>query len=454
MNVNLTTNIVNFVKKASELELNEELIEQVKKSYLDFLCVTIAGSQSEVSQQLFQYLKTTYEGNNASALGYNERLIHTHAAFINGTSAHALDFDDGYTKGSVHVGSVVFPAVLAIAEKENKSSEEILRAIIIGYEVTIRVAAIIHPYSREQGFHNTSIAGIFGATAAVCYLLNLDNKQIAGALGNALSFTGGTFAFLNSGSDIKRLHPGIASMNGIIAAEMAKSGIIGPDSVFERRFGLFDVFINGNFNEDLINQPLGDNFEILNMYIKSYPCCRQLDAVIGAIIQLKEDYPQLELSDITRIEVGVHHLATQHDQKECNNLLDAQLSIPFAVAIALLDSAITIKSFNINRSDKQIIEDIIEKVEVFEDKECENLYPKLRKAKVTVYSNANEEIKVSFDKTKGESSNPMTFDDVKTKFKTNCQAVLTKDEMLSMIEYVTELDFLGAVRMNKHIVNG
>src|SRR5699024_2092217 len=264
MDTNVTLKVADFIEKFSTKSsgIEGELKAQVRKLFLDFLSVTMVGSKSPVSQKLFSYLKTGIEEQGSIVIIHNSRTIYyKNAAFINGTSAHALDFDDGYTQGSVHIGSVVFPTVLAMAEKNKNSSEEIFRAIIVGYEVIIRVASMIHPYSREHGYHNTTVAGIFGAVGVVSSLLKLNKEQIIGALGNALSFTSGTFAFLHSGSDIKRLHPGIAAFNGITATELAKHEILGPENIFERNFGLFDVFSNRKFNksenEKSWDEPLG-----------------------------------------------------------------------------------------------------------------------------------------------------------------------------------------------------
>src|SRR5699024_7872640 len=197
--------------------------------------------------------------------------------------------------------------------------------------------------------HNTSIAGTFGAVAAISSLLKFNKEQIINALGIALSFTGGTFAFLHSGSDIKRLHPGIASSNGIVAIELSKYGISGPEKILERKFGFLDIFSNKQVNKQEVEELFNDSLEIFNVYIKAYPCCRQLDSSINAARKIRNKALKISLNEIKRIEVRTHYLAAEHNQKECNSLLDAQMSIPYAIAISLIDDVIKTKSFEISR---------------------------------------------------------------------------------------------------------
>src|SRR5699024_9883822 len=119
-------------------------------------------------------------------------------------------------------------------------------------------------------------------------------------------------------------------------------------------------------------------------YIKTYPCCRQLDSTINAIKKIKSR-ALINPSDIKRIEVRTHYLAAEHNQKNCTNFIDAQMSIPYAIAVSIIDEVITPESFHINRSKKELINDIKSKVEVYKDEDFEGLYPPIRKSEVTIY---------------------------------------------------------------------
>jgi 2-methylcitrate dehydratase PrpD len=440
--LNFTERMADFTVKMRDLELSEELTEQFKKVFLDYLCAAITGSQTEVGRKIFQYFQG-FDGNQMSTiLGHSVKLSHVNAAFVNGTSAHCLDFDDGYTKGSVHPGSVVFPAVFAVAEILNSSKDDVIRAVIVGYEVTIRIASVIHPSSRENGYHNTPVAGVFGAAAAVSYLLGLTKEQVIGAFGNASSFAGGTFAFLGSGSEIKRLHPGIAARDGIIAAEMASLNLLGPSAIFEKAGGVFDIFARGKINVGLAGTPIGQDLAFMNVYIKPYPCCRHLHVVIDAIKRLKETH-RLSWDQIDKIKVGVNRVASRHGHHLCKSLLDAQMSIPYAVAAMLLDDRITVKSFHIERHDRRQHEHLMHKVEVFEDEDCEKLYPQKRKTNIVIHTKTNDLLTISYDEVKGEHPNPMSVSDLEKKLKENCNDIIGEEKVEDIIRKVKVLDILN-----------
>lgn len=444
--MSFTNKIANFINEMKDVDLDQDLTQQFKKVYLDYLCAVISGSQTKVGKNVFQYFKY-FGGNSSTLLGYDAKLDHLHAAFVNGTSAHCLDFDDGHTKGSVHPGSVVFSAVLAVAEKNESLKEEIIKAVIIGYEVTIHIASVMHPSSRVNGYHNTSVAGVFGAAAAVSYLLKLSYGQVIGALGNASSFAGGTFAFLGSGSEIKRLHPGIAARDGIIAAELTTKNILGPSNIFEKVGGVFDIFAQGNINTELARSPIGESFEIMNVYFKPYPCCRHLHVVIDAIKILKDKH-QIALEQIDNINIGVTKVASFHGNRTCASLLDAQMSIPFVTAVTLLENEVTVDSFDDKKLDREQFKQIMQNVHVFADEECEKLYPQKRKTNISIHLKTGEVLKLSYSGVRGEPPNPMTMQEIEKKFTNNCIPFIGVEKVNTIVQKVKNLDILECLNNN------
>lgn len=439
--MNFTEKLASFTVQMRNMEIDPQVIEQYQKLCLDYLCAAITGAQTDVGKNVFQYFKSFDHEQSVSVIGHQSALSYLHAAFVNGTSAHCLDFDDGHTQGSVHPGSVIFPAVLAVAEKRKSHPDDIVRATIVGYEITIRVASAMHPFSRQNGYHNTPVAGVFGAAAAVSYLLDADMKQVEGALGNASSFAGGTFAFLGSGSELKRIHPGIAARDGIIAAEMVLRNVDGPKNIFEKPGGVFDIFARGKINHTVVEVPIGDELEFMNVYFKAYPCCRHLHVVIDAIKKLKNQH-QITPDQVTKIVVGVNRVTSYHEHRTCASLLDAQMSLPYAAAVALIDKNVTVKSFNLERVDKRKILALMQRVSVYEDETCEKLYPQKRKTKVTIHMKEGEVFRISYDKVKGEPPNPMSMQDVENKIQENCNDLIGETKVRQLIERVRNLDVL------------
>ena len=158
-------------------QLPAETVHSYKRTILDFLTCAISGAAMPVSQALLAYFEESDATRTTSVIGSGAKLSAPNAALVTGTNVHGLDFDDGHTQGSAHPSGVIFPAVMAAAQQRASSAQEIVTAVVCGYDVMCRIAAAMHPESARRGYHNTALAGVFGAAAAVSNLLKLDVAQ-------------------------------------------------------------------------------------------------------------------------------------------------------------------------------------------------------------------------------------------------------------------------------------
>ncbi|MFS0574028.1 MmgE/PrpD family protein [Sporosarcina sp. 179-K 3D1 HS] len=439
-----TEELASFVFEFHDRELSLQELTQVKRVIIDYYCAAITGSTSATSQTILNYLIENEGEGKTNVIGSSIKLSKTNAAFINGTSAHALDFDDGHTVGSTHPGSVVLPAVFAVSETIKADPSKIIKAIVVGYEIGLRIAAAIHPVSRKKGFHNTPVAGIFGAAAAVSYLYDSDIRQIRNAFGIAGSLCGGTFAFLGSGSEVKRIHPGQAAQDGIKAAELAIAGLTGPETVFETENGIFMTFADNQINPEILCKSLDAPLEIMNIYFKPYPCCRHLHVAIDCIMNIKER-GMLDLSTIQKIKVGVNQIAALHGHKHCTNLLDAQMSLPYSIAVALLNNSLQVNHFKPENAGEQVWE-LCDKIEIYVDEEADKNYPQKRAAKVEIIMDDGRTIKEVLDNPLGEPTRPLSDRQIEAKFYDNCAPIIGEEKAEKFIEnmksFQNDLDFL------------
>ncbi|HUG14367.1 MAG TPA: MmgE/PrpD family protein, partial [Thermomicrobiales bacterium] len=148
------------------------------------------------------------------------------AAFVNGLSSHIVELDDLHNPSTFHPGAPIIPAVLAAAEETGASGKELLRAIVLGYEVGIRLAETVNP-SHYTYWHPTGTCGAFGAAAGAGAVLRLDAGRLAQALGSAGTQSAGLWAFLSEGAMSKHLHAGRAAENGLLSAYLAREGFTG-----------------------------------------------------------------------------------------------------------------------------------------------------------------------------------------------------------------------------------
>lgn len=377
-----TRELARWVASVRPSDLPSEVRHHANRLLVDYLSAAIAGSVAPLSQRLSRHLSSTDPGDQATAVG-GGLLTAGAAAFANGTSAHGLEMDDGYTPGAVHPSATTLPAVLALAEARGAEPERILTAIVVGVETTARIAAAGHPATLNAGFHNTAVAGVFGAAAATANLLGADPDQVASALGIAGSHAGGLHEYAITGSEVKRLHAGKSARDGLGSAQLAMAGLSGPHTVLEGRQGYFAGFARGDWRPDVLLNDLGGQWNLLRTYVKPYPCCRHLHGPIDAALALRESVP-LDTSRIVGISVETFAIAARFDRTEPTSFIEAQLSIPYAVAAALRHGRFDVGTFGSESRADEELRRLARLVHVSVDADLDARYPMERPAAVSV----------------------------------------------------------------------
>jgi 2-methylcitrate dehydratase PrpD len=238
------------------------------------LLVDVAGLC--VTARHEDYIRAALAGldddGQCTAIGHARTLSAAGAAFVNGTAAHGEDFDDTFEGGPVHAGAVVVPAVLAACERHRPDGAAALLGIAVGTETMCRLSTVVPKAVHKAGFHPTAIFGVMGAAAGVGAALGLNAKQIVDALGIAGSFASGIIEYLAEGAWTKRLHPGWAAQSGLRAALLARSGFLGPRTVFEGVHGLFHGFAHTTQGDYGALTDFGSRWVIETLAFKPYPC--------------------------------------------------------------------------------------------------------------------------------------------------------------------------------------
>ena len=263
------------------------------------------------------------------------------AALANGMTAHALELDDVTNVSSLHPGVVVWPAAMAVVERAGGTMANLLAAGVAGYEVTMRVGdALNAPATYARGFHPTGIAGAVGAAVAAAHAMGLDADEILNALGLAGGMAAGSMAYVQNGSDGKRLNAGWAAHAGVVAADLAAVGTPGPPDALTGTYGLLDAFSDGPRAEDL--GPLDSGHPaLLDVAIKPYACCRYIHPVIDACRELRASNG-LRPDDLRRATVsvlpggGTIVAEPAAPKRRPTNRVDAQFSVYYVAAQALV----------------------------------------------------------------------------------------------------------------------
>jgi 2-methylcitrate dehydratase PrpD len=234
----------------------------------------------------------------------------------------------------------------------------------------------------------------------------------------------------------KRFHPGRAAMAGVIAAELAAAGFDGPDTIIEGTDGFAAAFAD---EYDLSTfDSLGDPFAVTESYLKPYPCCRHIHGPIQAALALRDE--GLDPEAVAGIEVQTYRTASYHDNTAIANLLDAQMSLPYGVAVALVTGEASLEQFEPATADRDDVAALLERITVVATDEMEGLYPETRPARVVVETTHGDRLERLITYPKGAAEAPLSRDELELKFRDLTRDVLPADDRDRRFELAYGLD--------------
>lgn len=313
-------------------------VEASRRLMLDTLACAWAGRDAPGAPEAHGLLAADGGTPEATVWGYGGKLPAASAAFLNSLFGAALDYD---AVNTVHADVCVLPAALAVAERQRASGKEFLTAYALGADLASRLGGSIT--GQHRGWFTTSIYGVFGATAAAARLLKLDETAIAHAFGIALSQASGTQQANIEQALTKRLQSAFAARAGVFSALLASRGVTAPREAFEGRFGLFQLYQEGNPLKVL--DGLGLSFALEQTNLKKYPTCACSHAALDAAFALIREH-DLKPEDVSAIEVVhsplMHRLVGAPFDPSGNPQVTAQFSVRYALASALLRRRVAI----------------------------------------------------------------------------------------------------------------
>jgi 2-methylcitrate dehydratase PrpD len=342
--MNIATTLGTRIAALSSADLPDEARHWAHIGIVDTVGVTLAGA-GEPCVRIARTVSMPSVGN-ALLFGSRERVRATDAAFINGTAAHALDFDDCSNTLGGHPSAPILPALFALADETPVNGSDFIVAYVAGFETLARIARAVNFHHYDKGWHPTATLGVFGACAASARLMSLDATQTATALSVAASFSSGIKA--NFGTMTKPLHVGHAARNGLLAALLAREGFTAGSETFEHKQGFLNVYNGaGNFDGDAALRGWADPLDIVEpgIAIKQYPCCGSTHPAIDAMLMLVAEH-SLKPDDVEHVTSWTHPRRLQHTNRpQPASALDAKFSVQYCVARALLQGHVVLSDF-------------------------------------------------------------------------------------------------------------
>lgn len=427
-----------FVDDVSYEALPPEVVQSVRERVLDTVGLCLGATPIDTSAMARKVALSWGGPEEATVIGFGDRLPAPGAAFVNGTLAHSLDFDDTHLPSVLHPSASIVPGLVSVAEKTGATIAELVAAASAGYEVCVRTG--MAAYDRElgnsvffeRGWHATSICGTLGVAAGAAKLMGLRAEGVAHALGIAVSMGSGVIEANRSGGSVKRLHCGWAAHAGIVAAQCAAAGITGPPSAFEGRFAFYNAFCGGIAAPQEIDGGLGTDWCIPGIFYKPYPANHFTHAGIDAALALRQ---RVRPSDVASVRIGVatptvRTIGEPRDQKvRPQSGYHGQFSGPFTFAAAFLGGGglgVALSDFSdSNAKDPRYLE-LAARVTIEGDAECDAIFPNQFPAITRLTTTTGEVLEERVMANRGGPVRPLSTDELLVKFQTNAERCLSR----------------------------
>ena len=414
MNTTLATHFAEFAHHLSPTHIPATVLRRAAMHMLDTLAAGVAGSASDDATRSRDALLGHGRGGEAVIWGTTLCSNPANAALLNGIATHAYELDD--SGGCDHSGAVVVPAMLAAAAiaPHPVDGQRLLTATVLGYELGRRVQDALGGYDsvNESGWHTTGTCGPFAAAAAAAKVLDLDQHRTAQAIGLAAASAAGSWAFIAQGAMTKRLHAGHAARGGLEAALLAAAGFSGPTDIFEAPWGGFLDLYRGPSapRPAALTDGLGTNWQIDHASIKPHATCRSTHAAIDALLKLHSTIGAPET--VTAIEVRTSALiANMCGGTDVEELTAAQLSLPFALAVATIYGRVDIDDVLTGRHDPRVA-NLIDRITVTIDS---SQHGGSASPGIIVHTSDGTVYTANAQSPRGSRTNPLTLTEVVTK---------------------------------------
>ena len=424
MEETISSRFLDSLWEFSSRDFPEEVYEQAKSCLVDYIGCTTLGA-SVLKDAAKRFLSAFSHEGSCSIIGTDLKNDVLSAALLNGIHAHAIELDDGHRFGMIHVGAVVNSALISVAQDQKVSGDDLLRGIIVAYEATIRLASAIQPGHKLKAFHATGTCATIGSAIGIASMLHCDRKQWNAILSAAATSAAGLLEMSDDSSQLKPYNIGHAAMAAVTAAYYSVSLLDGPSDILGGDRGFFKACADKVKEERLFS----DGYEIMKIYRKPYAACRHAHAPIEAALKIMAEH-SLNVKEIDAIKIETYALALKgHSHKTIKNTDSAKMSIPYDVAAAIRYGKVNYEQFFEECLNDKLLNEILEKITISEDPELSALVPNKRAAKVTISSNGNE-YSCRIDDPLGEPENPLSKEDLETKY-FSLMAAAGKDRELS-----------------------
>jgi 2-methylcitrate dehydratase PrpD len=443
---NATRDLARFAANLRYEDIPAEVRQHAKLCILDGLGVALFGSRLPWTRMVQNVAIEEGANQVASFWGTHQKGSIAQAALVNGTAGHAFEMDDIHKESIVHPNSLACPVAFAFAESNpTLSGQDILTAIVAGYEVGTRVGNAATMALFLRGFHPQGTNGTFVAAATAGRILCLPEDQMLHTLGTAGSMAAGLMA-AQEGAMVKRLHAGRAAQSGVLAALLAQKGFTGITEVLEAGYGGFLSALSGKPNPERLTAGLGSVWETQQVGFKLYPSVTSIHTALDALDQIMRQH-NLTADQIDAVEVGCSHMTHVHTAWHYKpaGVTAAQMNLFFGLAIIALFRDGSVRQYAEDRIADPTILAFLSRLAAHVDNDLEAMGPAFRHAaRVVVTTRDGRTLRHECLGRRGSPDDPVGADAIEQKFAANVDGILTRQAANELKGLVFRLDQLDS----------
>jgi 2-methylcitrate dehydratase PrpD len=334
----LETAVIRFIQSFGIEHVTPQFRQVVGRVMRDQFSSQIANSRLPWSRQLRAMVDAHHVPGRSRVIASEQTMSAIDAAFINATYADGFEYDEGHRPSNSHPGSCVVATAVAVGEEVGAMLDEVIAAILMGYEVYARIGCLAAPDLMQRGFHAACVLAPFGAAAVTAKLRKFDAETTLNALAIAFSYASGAAEYSSSGGSVQRVHPGIGVRGGMQAADLARVGITGPRAFLSGVKGFYRTFLQVDLPADAPDRfGSSGRFEILRGGFKRYCCCGANHSSIDILTAYAPRCDDIESVTLCIPRLSNNLVGTFNANAYTpGNIEQVQFSLPFQAAFALL----------------------------------------------------------------------------------------------------------------------
>ncbi len=450
--MNRTRQLAEAVSGISFDALSEPEIEAVRRLLLDHLGVAAAGSVTDTAAAFRRTMGRFAHDESAElpVIGAGVSAAAVPASMANAVAGHCIEYDDVHNSSSSHPGVVMYPAAMAATALAGGDERDLVRAVVIGFEVMCRAGRAADPASHyARHFHPTGTIGALGAAAAAAAALGLDAGGINSAIGIAASMASGSMEFLCDGAWTKRLHPALAARNGVEAGLLAADGFVGTDDGICGERGFLASHSEAPEPERLMEGWGQWPLEVVSTSIKRHTCCRYNQGAIDALLAIRSVHG-LSVDDVESVVIGIPSVAVDivaepaASKRRPASVVDAQFSLPFGAAAALLWGRAGLAEYDEARLADPAAVALMDRVDYEVDPEIDRDFPDKWRAWARVTTRSGDTHTQRVDDPKGDPGNPFTYEECREKFDDLASPVYSAEARAAIAEHALSMGAPGS----------